>query len=61
MFPSELHEDADIVEAEVSAVVVGLGEFQSPLGEHVAKRQKVKRLAVRDHAIEVEHDGFQQS
>ena len=46
----------DIVESEVAVVVLAFGERDAAFGEHVAEGAEVQRLAVGDHAVEVEHD-----
>ena len=46
-----------IVVSEVTIVVLALGQYDAFAGEDVAKPLEVQRLAVRDHAIEVENYG----
>ena len=50
---------ADIVVSEIARVVVGLGQRDAFCGEHVAEGAEMQRLAVRDHAVEVEDDRAQ--
>ena len=49
-------ERAGVVVAEVLAVVVALAERHALAREHAPEPFEVQRLAVGDHAIEVEHD-----
>ncbi len=57
--PIDRSKHADIVEAEVVRVVVGVGQRDACVGQHVLKRLQVERLAVGDDAVEVEHYGAQ--
>src|SRR5262249_819434 len=47
-------EAAAVVEPEVAAVVVVLGDDHPLLAQHLAEQREVDRLVVDEHAVEVE-------
>ena len=55
----ERFEYADVVDAEVSLVILARRKCQAFLGEERLVDPKVQRLAIGDHAIEVEDHALQ--